>query len=107
MTVKEFAVKHNMALQTGDGERQVTAVYCGDLLSIVMGRAPADSGWVTVMGNRNAVAVAVLADVACIILAENMPLDSECREKAEAENVAILTTPLPVYQAARLLGDSL
>lgn len=32
-------------------DREITSVYCGDLLSIVMGRAPADSAWVTMMGN--------------------------------------------------------
>ena len=107
MTVKDFAQQNNLTLETGDGSREYTSIYCGDLLSIVMGRAPADSAWVTVMGNLNAVAVAVLADVACILLAEGMPLDDAARQKALAEEVTILRTPLPVYQAACLLGAGL
>ena len=87
-----------------DPDREVTGIYCCDLLSIVMGRAPADSAWVTVMGNVNAVAVSVLADTACVILAEGMPLDSEALEKARQQEVAVFTTRLPVYEAARAAG---
>ena len=50
-------------LVEGDLSRLVTGGSCGDLLSWVMGRALPDSAWITVMGNVNAVAVAVLADV--------------------------------------------
>lgn len=107
MTVKEFAERNGLVLETGEGEREFTGVYCCDLLSIVMGRAPADCAWVTVMGNMNAVAVAVLADVACIVLAEGMGLDNESRARAAQENVAVIRTPLPVYQAAVLLGQCL
>lgn len=107
MTVKEFAVKNSLALETGEGEREFDSVYCCDLLSIVMGRAPANCGWVTVMGNLNAVAVAVLSDAAFILLAEGMALDNEARAKAEQENVAIIRTKLPVYEAARLIADNI
>lgn len=48
-------------------------------IELCYGRAPQNSAWVTVMGNVNAVAVAVLADTACIVLAENAPLDGEAR----------------------------
>ena len=57
-------------LSEGRPEREVTRVFCCDLLSIAMSRAPSDSVWVTVMGNKNTVAVASLADVACIVLAD-------------------------------------
>ncbi|WP_071429471.1 DRTGG domain-containing protein [Angelakisella massiliensis] len=99
-TAKELAEKNGFTLACGDGLRQVQGVYCCDLLSIVMGRAPADSAWVTVMGNLNSIAVAVLADVACIVLAENMPLDADAQARAEAENVTVLRTSLPVFEAA-------
>ena len=99
-TAKELAEKNGFTLACGDGLRQVEGVYCCDLLSIDMGRAPADSAWVTVMGNLNSIAVAVLADVACIVLAENMPLDADAQARAEAENVTVLRTSLPVFEAA-------
>ena len=84
----------------GDTARGITKPFCCDLLSIAMGRAPEGCAWVTVMGNLNSIAVAVLADVACIVLAENMPLDADAQARAEAENVTVLRTSLPVFEAA-------
>jgi hypothetical protein len=79
------------------------------LVSWVMGRALPDSAWITVMGNVNAVAVAVLADVACVVLAEDAPLDDAAREKAEAQGVTILQSGQSIYRLAvalgRLLGE--
>ena len=41
------------------GEREITGgVYCCDLLSMVMGRAPADGIWFTVMANQNTIVAA-------------------------------------------------
>ena len=77
MTVKELAEKLELrTLVENDFDREVTDCYVGDLLSWVMGRAPADSAWLTVMGNINSIAVATLADVSCIILVENAALDA-------------------------------
>ena len=58
-----------------DTDRAITVPFCCDLLSIAMGRAPAGCAWVTVMGNMNTLAVATLADAACIIMAEGTALD--------------------------------
>ena len=55
-------------LTEGDLSAEVTGCYCGDLLSWVMSRAEAGDVWLTVMGNINSVGVAVLADIACIVL---------------------------------------
>ena len=93
MTIGQIAEKLNLTFLTraGGANREVTCGYTGDLLSWVMGRAQADSAWITVMGNINSVAVAVLADVACIILAEGAALDADAREKAEAQEVIVLS----------------
>ena len=53
----------------GDSSRTISKIFCCDLLSIAMSKAPAESAWVTVMGNKNTIAVASLTDVSCIILA--------------------------------------
>ena len=77
MTVRELAdTKKYRVVNLGDGaERSIGKVFCCDLLSIAMGRAPVGCAWVTVMGNMNTLAVASLADAACVILAEGMELD--------------------------------
>ena len=85
MTGKELAAACGFTLACGTGEREIEGgIYCCDLLSIVMGRAPADGLWVTVMGNLNSIAVAVLTDSACILLAEGMALDEAARAAAKA-----------------------
>ena len=43
------------------------------------------------------VAVASLADMACVILPENIRMEKESLEKAAAEGLAVLTTPLSAY----------
>ena len=105
MTVKEIMEKLELkALVEDDFDREVTDCYVGDLLSWVMGRAPADSAWLTVMGNINSIAVATLADVSCIILVENAALDDNARQKAEMHGVNILTTEKNSYQLAVALS---
>ena len=101
MTVKELIEKLDLkVLVEDDLDREVTDCYVGDLLSWVMGRAPADSAWLTVMGNINSIAVATLADVSCIILVENAALDDNARQKAEMHGVNILTTEDNSYKVA-------
>lgn len=87
-------------LVDGNPQREVSKVFCCDLLSIAMGKAPADGVWVTVMGNRNTLAVAALTDIACLILAEGVTLDEKTLMQAEKEGIAVLTTELPVFDIA-------
>lgn len=87
-------------LAEGDPQRQLSRVFCCDLLSIAMGKAPADGVWVTVMGNRNTLAVASLTDTACIVLAEGVSLDEGSLAKAEEEGIAVLSTDLPSFDIA-------
>lgn len=101
MKVKELAEKLNLKLLVeGDDDREVNDCYIGDLLSWVMGRAPADSAWLTVMGNINSIAVATLADVSCIILVENAALDDEAAKKAEIQGVTIYGSDENSYSLA-------
>ena len=84
-------------LVKGNPEREISKVFCCDLLSIAMGKAPTDSVWVTVMGNKNTLAVAALADLACIVLAEGIGMYEGTLTKAEEEGIAIISTELPIF----------
>ena len=98
MTVAELQKKLSLEiLVMPDGDREVTGGYTGDLLSWVMGRAQSGDMWVTIMTNSNIVAVATMADVACIVLAEGVMPDSDVIEKAKAHGVNILRTEKPAY----------
>ena len=107
MTAKQLTGMTGFKVLAGDGSATVDSVYCCDLLSIVMGKLPSESVWVTVMGNRNSIAVAVLAECGCIVLAEGRPLDDDAREKAKEENISVLSTELPVFEAAKLTDQVL
>ena len=89
-------------------DREISGGYCGDLLSWVMGRACADSAWITIMSNINIVAVAALSDVACVILSESVELGDDVIETARAKGINILSTDLPSFEIsvrlAKLLG---
>ena len=80
MTVNELAQNGFKAVVLPDGDRLISGVYIGDLLSWVMGRANSGDAWLTIMSNMNIIAVASLADVACIILAEGVALRYRCEK---------------------------
>lgn len=108
MTVGRLAEVMDLTVLTpGDPDRPITGGYCGDLLSWVMGRAQPGDAWITVMGNVNAVAVAVLADTACILLAEDSPLDDDALARARAQEVAVLRCGLTAYTLAVELAQLL
>ena len=93
MTVKKLAETFGYRILCApDENREVTGGYAGDLLSWVMGRLDADSAWVTIMSNVNIVAVATLADPACIILSENVEPDTEVLTRAQQQGVNVLAT---------------
>ncbi len=90
-----------------DPEREISVPYCCDLLSIAMGKMPAGAAWVTVMGNINTLAVATLADAACIILAEGSSLDEPASMKAKEQGVTVLFTEQPIFDAALMIHQKL
>lgn len=105
MTVNNLVEKLNLKiLVEGDMDREITGGYCGDLLSWVMGRAESGDCWFTVMGNINAIAVAFLADCACIVLCENSTLDKNAEEKAELQDICVLSSEEDAYTLANKLG---
>ena len=105
MTVQEMAQRLSLKQLAGkDGmEKEVAGCYIGDLLSWVMGRAQEGDAWITVMGNVNAIAVAVLADTACIVLAENAALDGEACTRADGQDVPVLRSPYPIFDTGLLI----
>lgn len=109
MTVQTLSEALSLRLLAGDTgiSREITGCYIGDLLSWVMGRAAADSVWVTVMGNVNAVAVAKLADISCILLCENAHLDDEAKAQADANGIPVLTGEAPAYELALKIAQLL
>ncbi|WP_297212763.1 DRTGG domain-containing protein [uncultured Flavonifractor sp.] len=88
------------AFHMADPGRQVTGGYAGDLLSWVMGRAERDCAWFTIMSNQNVAAVALMADVACVVLTEGVVPDADLLRRAEEKEVNLLGTGEDTYTAA-------
>jgi serine kinase of HPr protein (carbohydrate metabolism regulator) len=105
MDVKNLVEELGLKVLCGENlEREISGCYCGDLLSWVMSRANEGDVWLTVMGNINSVGVAVLADVACIVLTENAALDEDALNRAKQNDVIILQTDKNSYQMAAAIS---
>ncbi len=86
-------------------DNEVTGGYCGDLLSDVMANSTQGSLWITIQSHNNIVAVAVLRELAGIILANGRLPDDNTKAKADKEGVPILSSTLsPYHLAGRLYG---
>lgn len=88
-------------------DREVGGAYCCDLLSWVIGRAEETDALITVMSNPNVIAVAVMADLPCVILSEGVRPDVKALEKAKENDVAILSSAIPTYDTAILIAQAL
>ena len=104
MTVSQLCKECGFEIVNLEEDREITGgVYCCDLLSIAMAGAPMDSAWTTVMGNRNVVAVASLADVAVVILCAGQRYDEDAISAAKG-TVTLLRSEEPVYETAVKIG---
>lgn len=84
----------------GESFKEITGVYCCDMLSVAMSKAPAGACWVTVVSNLNTLAVASLTDCSCVIIAGGVAVGDDVREKAESENIPLFTSEEPVFETA-------
>ena len=79
MNVKELVNRFNLHVAAGQDnlDRPIQGGYCGDLLSDVMANAPDGCIWLTVQTHQNIVPVAVLHDMAAIVLTGGHDPDPE------------------------------
>ena len=108
MTTAELRAALSLeVLAEPDPQREVTGGYAGDLLSWVMGRAQSGDAWVTIMTNRNVLAVASLADTACVIVAEDSAVEEEVVLLAKEKGLNLYRSPLQTFHLCRTVGDLL
>lgn len=101
MTVKDLLLHSDFkSVVVPEPEREIGGVYIGDLLSWVMGRINSNDVWITIMSNINIVAVASLADVSCILLAEGVSLEEDVIKTAMQKQINIISTEKDIYKAA-------
>ena len=102
MNVKELVNRFNLHVAAGQDklDRPIRGGYCGDLLSDVMANAPDGCIWLTVQTHQNIVPVAVLHDMAAIVLTGGQDPDPETVEKANEEGMPILMWPGSAFNLA-------
>ena len=72
--------------------------YASDMLSCVMSTAKHQGLWVTLQAHLNIIAVATLLDLSAIIITEGAQPDQSVIDKANAENIPLLATPLDTFE---------
>ena len=102
MNVKDLVTRFNLHVAAGKSglDRQIQGGYSGDLLSDVMANAPAGCIWLTVQTHQNIVPVAVLHEMAAIVLTGGHEPDPETIQKANEEHVPILLWPESAFEFA-------
>jgi len=102
MTVKDLVSVLDAKVYNLDDEmREVTSGYAGDFLSAVMGKAPTDSAWFTIMNNVNVCAVATLAEVAVVVLCEGVEPDEPLLNKVKMQGVNLIAVKEDIFGAVK------
>lgn len=105
MTIRELLEQSVLeAVYVADENRTVRGAYAGDLLSWVMGRAEADNAFLTIMTNVNVIAVASLAEIACVIFCEDVAVPDEVLQAAREKAVTLLKSRKPTFETALSLA---
>lgn len=109
MTVKDLMEKMELTAAAGTEEDEVLAreadnCYIGDLLSLAMSRVEERTVWITIQTNVNIIAVASLADAACVIIADGFQPDETTAIKAGTVGIPVLTSPKSAYELAKDLA---
>lgn len=98
MKVLDLIDKLDFRLLSGSQtDRAVSSLQCCDLLSWVMAKGKADAAWITVQAHTNIIAVANLLDFSCIIIPEGIKVEQDLIDKANEEDITILSTDLDAY----------
>ena len=79
-------------------DRQITCGGVCDVLSWMLAHGRKGMAWITVQTHLNVIAVAVLKDMAAVILPEGLTMDEAMLKKAEEEGILVLSTPLTAYE---------
>jgi hypothetical protein len=88
-----------------DSARTISGGYVSDLLSDVMAHGRKDQLWVTLQIHPNIIAVAVLKELAAIVLVNGREPAPETIEQANHKHVAVYGTSLSAFElVGRLYG---
>jgi len=110
MNLTEIINKCELKLVSGnqaelDSKEFISGAYTGDLLSDVIANAKKDNIWITIQTHLNIIAVATLKELSAIIVAMNKSIPDEVKNKAEEENVVLLSSDKTSYEISGKLYE--
>jgi predicted transcriptional regulator len=79
-------------------DRDIAGAYTSDLLSDVIANAEEDELWITLHGHQNVVAVALLKDLAGVIITGEHHATEDMLAKANEMEVSVFKTDLDSFQ---------
>lgn len=102
MKLREIVEKLHFSVRSGEDrlDEAVSGGYASDLLSDVIANSKAGNVWITMQVHVNIVAVAVLKDLAAIVIVQGRQPAEETLKKAKEEKVAIIVSGLPTFETA-------
>lgn len=108
MTLQDIIEKLDLTLLTAPKDFNAVTPsggYTSDLLSCVMAGARHEGLWITLQAHVNIVAVAALLELSAVIITEGAQPEPAVLEKANAQAVTLLSTPLPTYTVIGMLWE--
>lgn len=100
MNLDNLVKKLSLQVKTtkGDLGREVKGCYISDLLSDVMANAREDDVWITLQTHPNIAAVAVLRNLAGIIITNNREPEDDTLKRAEEEGITIAVSAESTFE---------
>ncbi|MBN1296768.1 serine kinase [bacterium] len=93
-------------IHAGHGlDREIGGGYAGDLLSDVIASGKKGDLWITIQVHENIIAVAVLKDLAAIVLAKNSRPLEETLASAREEGVILLSSSMTTFEIVTCLAQ--
>ncbi len=107
MKLKNIVEKLELSVKCGENnlDRDVTGGYASDMLSNVIAYSKKGDVWVTIQVHSNIIAVAVLKELAAIIIVQGREPADETIQKAKEENIPILISKLSTFELAGKLYE--
>ncbi|MFQ3549199.1 MAG: serine kinase [Armatimonadota bacterium] len=106
MTLQEIADKLNLeAIHSVSDDLNITEGYASDLLSDVLSKGKENMLWVTNQKHQNIIGVAVMLNLAGIIIVGGAKPDDITIKKAVEENVPLYVSDLSMFEVVGKLYE--
>ena len=90
-----------------DPDIGVTGAYACDMLSRVVSTIGNGQVWITILNSINVVAVAALSECQCVILAEDVIMEPDVLQRADENNIIIVSSSLSTYEICGLIFSNM